>query len=160
MITVWITSITLFVAYVTTVLSLFGIPRSLSESFYLFESRRKGLGYVFTGWCWVMAILVMFMMAEQSEGCWWQFLSLFAGGGLGMVGTAPLFKGHERVIHYVSAGVCALSACAWVTLAGCWYVQLPLLVIAFALGGLHSKFLFWVETALFLAMFITLKLSI
>ena len=47
-----------FVAFVTAVTALFGIPGSLSDSFYLLEIRKRGLGYVFTLWCWVVALTV------------------------------------------------------------------------------------------------------
>jgi hypothetical protein len=155
--TVVIISVGLFVAYVAAVICLFGIPASISESFYLLEKKRKGLGYLFSGWCWAMAVPVTAMTMQQSGGQWWQFVSLFAGGGLGFVGTAPLFKGHERTVHYVSAGVCALSALAWMTLAG--YVFVPVIILSglLLLGLLHGeKWLFWVETALFVSMYIVL----
>jgi hypothetical protein len=158
MIEYMILSFALGVAYVGTVLCAFGIPYSLSESFYLLESKRKGLGYVFTGWCWVQAIGVMAMMLHVSQGQWWQFMGLFAGGGLGFVGAAPLFKGHERVIHYASAGVCAVFALAWMAAEG--YVVVPvtgLLGLLGLLGLRHTgKWLFWTEMTLFISMYVVL----
>jgi hypothetical protein len=139
MITALTVSLALFVAYLTVIICLFGVPASISESFYLLESRRKGLGYLFTGWCWALAILVMSMMVTLSESRWWQFLSLFAGGGLGFVGTAPLFKSHEKTVHYVSTGVCALSALAWMTLAGYVFVPLTVLSGMLLLGLPHAR---------------------
>jgi hypothetical protein len=155
---VWILSFAVFAAYLTAVAALFGVPASVSDSFYLLNGRKPGTGYVFTGWCWLVAFSVTAMMAQLSEGRWWQFLSLFAGGGLCFVGAAPVFRSHERTVHYVSAGVCAAAALAWMTLAGFWWMPVKYLIVALIYGVITKKYVFCIETALFLSMYSVLFL--
>jgi hypothetical protein len=156
MITVLTLSFALFVAYMATLAIWFGIPASISDSFYLLNGRRRGLGYVFTLWCWITAIAVMAMVFDVSDGSWYAFLGLFAGGGLGFVGAAPLFKTYDRVVHYVSAATCALAAVSWMCASGFWYVPAVSLALCIAVGWLSGKRVFWIETACFASMYIVL----
>uniref|UniRef100_UPI00195B9951 hypothetical protein n=1 Tax=Fusobacterium mortiferum TaxID=850 RepID=UPI00195B9951 len=61
------------------------------------------------------------------------FLSFVACGALGFVGTAPLFKSHQRDIHFGSAIVCFASAYLWLFLN-----DLTLAVISVAVLGLFA----------------------
>jgi hypothetical protein len=136
---------------------MFRVPKSISESFYHPE-----IGYAFTLWCTMIGLGVCGLMAELSAGQCYQFLSLFAGGGLLLVGAAPRFKTHERTVHYAGAGTCALAALAWMCLAGYWYIPVPSVLLA---GGLawtfgRGKIVFWVELALFASMYAILGIKI
>lgn len=144
-----IISVTVFALYYGVVCRLFGCPWSISDTYYSWEKRKKGLGIIFTLWCYVVALTVMPLMIHYSEGQWFQFLSFFSGGGLAFVGTAPLFKTHEKIIHYVSAGVCAVSSLSWVCLMGMWHVAVIALVLAVAISIKYSKWMNWIEVALF-----------
>jgi hypothetical protein len=104
-----------------------------------------------------MAVMVMILMLQASEGQWWQFLSLFAGGGLSFVGAAPLFKGQEKTIHYVSAGVCAVSAWAWMWLGDCGLIPAATLTACGVIATCFGKPVFWIETGLFTGMLIALS---
>ena len=139
----------LFAVYLAAVIRLSGVPASISDSYYLLESRKKGLGYVFTLWCWAIAFAVAAMMFELSAGQWYQFLGLFAGGGLAFTGAAPLFKSHERTVHYCAAGVCAASALTWMCAAGLWYVPATVLTACAGVNLRQGKPVFWIETGLF-----------
>jgi hypothetical protein len=136
---------------------LFGlIPDSISDSFYLFNIEKRGLGYLFTAWCYIIGISVMALMIDASDGQWFQFLSLFAGGGLCFVGTAPLFKGRERTVHFTGAAVCAASSLVWIVLMGYWFIPVAFsLLLLFAIIR-DGKYTFWAEAALFLSMYTTL----
>jgi hypothetical protein len=156
---VLIISAALYCAYVILIMavnySLSGqpVPPSVSENFYLLESREKGLGYLFFAWCAAIGMSVMAVMIEYSAGRPFQFLAFLAGGALCFTGAAPAFKGHERIIHYASAGICALAAVLWVALMGYACVLLaavlPLLLI-------KRNIIFRAETALFLAVYVSL----
>jgi hypothetical protein len=133
------------------------VPASISNSFY-----KPKIGYVFTAWCYVIGLSMIAMMTELSEGGWYQFLSLFAAGGLLFVGAAPHFKTHEQTIHYASAGTCAVAALTWMCAAGWWYIPIPLVTVAAGLAWrlCRTKMVFWIETALFVSMYIVLGIKI
>jgi hypothetical protein len=153
--TILLVSFITFTAYIVYVVAKYGIPRSVSDSYYLLGR----CGYVFTGWCWAVALSVAAVMFEQSEGCGYQFLGLFAGGGLAFVGAAPLFRSHEKIIHYCSAGVCALAALVWMAAAGWWYVPAAFLTVAGCVAWRFGKVVFWIELGLFCAMYATIGIE-
>lgn len=47
-----IISIAIFMLYIICVVCLFNIPWSISNTYYLLEERRKGLGWLFTAFCY------------------------------------------------------------------------------------------------------------
>jgi hypothetical protein len=156
MMAVLIVSAFLFAAYMAALIALFGVPESISDSFYLLNGKKKNAGCAFTVWCYAVGASVMAMMFELSSGAWYQFLGLFAGAGLGFVGTAPMFKSHEKLIHSVSASTCAVASLLWMTVAGYWFFPSALILAAAIIAGRFGKALFWTETALFVSMYITL----
>jgi hypothetical protein len=151
MVVVYLSSF-LFAAYITLVISLFGVPASISDSYYLLSGRWKNAGILFTVWCFILGVLVASRVFDLSEGLDYQFLGLFTGGGLGFVGAAPLFKTYEKRVHFVSAAVCALSALTWMCLAGWWFVPVSLLVVCGVIAARDNKWTFWMEIGLFTSM--------
>ena len=150
-----------FVAYIASIIAINkGIPPSISESFYVLNNKKKGLGYLFTIWCFFIGVSVMAVIFEVTDGRWFQFLGLFCGGGLGFVGAAPLFKGREKTIHFVGATTCAVSALLIMVLLGWWFVPVIALSVAFAIYTGNGNLTFWGEIALFVGMFITLFLMV
>jgi hypothetical protein len=153
-------SFTLFAAYIAAVIVVNkGVPASVSDSFYILNAKATGLGYIFTLWCYAIGISVAAMMFDASAGMWYQFLGLFAGGGLCFVGTAPLFKGHERIIHFTSAAVCAVAAILWMGLSAHGAIPLIWALIAVLVMEKYGNPMFWAEIALFASMYITLFLN-
>lgn len=47
-----IISIVIFILYIISVICLFNIPWSISNTYYLLEERCKGLGWLFTMFCY------------------------------------------------------------------------------------------------------------
>jgi hypothetical protein len=137
-----------------------GVPHSFSDGFYILNKKKRGLGYLFTLWCFAVAFSVMPVMFELSDGKWFQFLGLFTGGGLGFVGAAPLFKSHEKTIHYTSAIICAISGFAWISLSGYWYLPAIALIAVVYPAYKDKKWTFWGELALFVSMYTTLLLML
>jgi len=152
MITVLFISLVTFTAYIVCIIAKFGVPASISDSFYLLKRQ----GWIFTIWCYAVAFPVAAMMFIQSAGCWYQFLGLFAGGGLAFVGTAPLFKEHERTTHYVSAGTCAVAAMGWMVSVEYWHIPMSFLLVSGFATWRFGKPTFWVEIACFASMYIVL----
>jgi len=120
------------------------------------------MGRLFTLFCWVLCIGAGASMIELSEGRWFQFLGFFAMAGLGLVGTAAVFKSDasQRRAHYVGAAICAVSASLWIILIGYWWVLAVWLLaaaIATKITG-REKWLFWGEMALFYSAYMVFEM--
>ena len=154
MVTLLIVSIVLFVSYIGYTVGMYGIPASISDTYYRLGKR----GWLFTLFCLAESSLLVasFIEASKEE---YQFLAFIASASLAFVGSAPLFKeDYNRNIHYVSAGICA--SLVWQVLMSFWYVPL----ITF-LGGVivlaclkFKKPVFWMEMCAFISTYITLLL--
>jgi len=146
-----IISISVFCLYLTGIILYRGIPDSISESYYVL-GENKLISSLFTWFCWIVAITLLPYWLDNGGG----FLSFVACGALGFVGTAPLFKSHQRDIHFGSAIVCFVSAYAWL------FINDPILaVISVCMLGLFAfakKRMFWWEVTAFASIYISLVL--
>ena len=132
MTTLVIIAIIIFVTYLTAVICLFGIPASISDSYYLFENKRKGFGWLFTAMCWIVGGLLLPALLEMTPDNY-QFTAFLACAGLIFVGTAPQFKlSLTGSVHYSGAAVCVLASQVWVGFI-CWWI-LILVWIAYISG--------------------------
>jgi hypothetical protein len=124
MIAIVIISGILLYGYIIAVTILNGgtLP-SISESWYLLQSLKHPKGYLFTLWCFILAILQAAFLLEKSDGSWYQFTGFLAAAGLGFVGVAPAFKGFidERKVHRIGAGFAALFSLIYTIAAGYSY---------------------------------------
>lgn len=154
--------------YNYTVIHLFGVPVSLSESFYLFQNEQRGLGYLFTAMMVCMALLLMpaWLTVSDAIGGWesnFTFLAFLAAGAISFVGVAPAFRSCqlESRVHSIAAKIAAFAAIAW-CLVVCWRIAyiVPiacLISLVFALVTKTAKkcYVYWLEMAAFLATFAT-----
>ena len=157
-----------FTAYNAVAIKKFGVPESLSNTFYLWNSVKKNLGYVFTGMMGFMAFTLMPAWLEvgnmaSSWSSFLNFLIFFACGSIMFVGVAPAFRSSEMegTVHETSAKLAAAAALAW-CFAVCyaiWYVPVAC-ILAVLIAGLLSKtfkkcIIYWLEMMAFAATFIT-----
>lgn len=156
----------LFSVYNFTVIHIFGVPVTLSESFYLFQSEQKGLGYLFTAMmaCMVLLLIPAWLTISDAVGGWesnFTFLAFLAAGSIAFVGAAPAFRGCplESKVHSISAKLAAFFALAW-CLVVCWRIAyiVPIaclisLVLAIVSKTAKKCFVYWLEMAAFLATF-------
>lgn len=162
--------ILVFTVYNAAVIAKFGIPSSLSASFYLWNSVKSKLGYIFTGMMFIMALCLMPGWLEITEVItpWSHYLTVlpfFAAASIAFVGAAPAFRDCtlENKVHMVSAGCAAAFSIAWcasVCYQIAWYV-LPaslLLVWSVALATKTHKTgaTYWWEMVAFIATFATI----
>ncbi len=144
-------SIAVFIAYLSAIMLRYGVPASISDSYYVLGDNTL-LSSLFTWFCWLTAITLLPYWLDNGGG----FLSFVACGALGFVGTAPLFKSHQRDIHFGSAIVCFASAYLWLFLN-----DLTLAVISVAVLGLFAfakKRMFWWEVTAFATIYLSLIL--
>ena len=150
-------SLIIFIVYVSSMIVMFGIPASISDTYYLLERKRRGLGWLFTAFSWSVAFTLLPAWLDVTPLAY-QFLPFLAAAGLAFVGAAPQFKlSLTGPVHYVGAAVCCLSAGAWVALSGAWWT-LPAAYAAFlAVASLNHNWMFWIEIAAFVSLFLSLS---
>lgn len=154
------------------------IPTSLSDSYYLFESKKKGVGWAFTAMMWTVAMLLMPAWIELNEqfSDWRQcfsFLPFFTCAMIMFVGASPKFRDYikygpnalETKVHTISAQLAAVFAIAWVVISDAsvtdwWVILLSLglgLLIPFTITGIcrcTKKCFTWaIEMTAFIAVF-------
>ncbi len=116
MITLAIISASILLSYIAVSISLFGVPKSLSETFYLYRYNLD-CGYIFQIILGLSAALMLPCMLQASEGSDFQFLAFFSVAALLFVAAAPKFKqDFEGKVHSYSAIIAALSSILWVIL--------------------------------------------
>ena len=149
----------IYVAYNAISLALFGIPESLSNTYYLWKEH-NGKGYLFCLMMYAVVALMMPAWISMSEGSDFQFLAFLAPAAITFVGTAPRFKDTEleNKVHSISAVIAAACSLAWVALVTpYWWVILIWLCIVAALAVLTSSYksclVYWLEQVAFGATF-------
>lgn len=120
-------SFLLFIVYNAVAIGFFGIPWSMSKTYYLYEEKKKGLGWVFTIFMWLMAFTMApgFIAVGDAVGPWmsyFTFLAFITVACIAFVGTAPRYREDlEGDVHMTAAKICAVSALIWDFLV-CWNI--------------------------------------
>lgn len=150
----------LFFAYILIITCIYKrVLPSISESWYLLQERK--LGFIFTLWCFILSFLQIGFLIELAAE-WYQFTGFLTAAGLAFVGAAPAFKGHERRIHRIGAGVAALFSILYTIFSG-WSIIIGSFVfmygIMFLMNYLTTKkvqnYIFWAEFYCFTSLFVT-----
>ena len=156
-------AIFLFLIYNIVTLLIFGVPKSLSMTYYLYKDRLDILKVLFPAMISMLVICLMPCWLQLSEGSPFQFLAFLSAGALGFVGAAPAFKSSslENSVHQVSAYFCAACAILWIILVTpYWYVVLIVLGIVAALAIVtktwKTSYIYWLEMVAFVSTFITI----
>lgn len=163
-------SLLVFVTYNAAILGVFGVPKSLSESFYLLQSKNKGLGYIFTGVMFIMAFTLMPACIEITEvvSDWSHYLTVlpfFGAAMIAFVGAAPAFRSCEleSKVHTVAASLAAVFSLAWcliVTYQVGWIITITWSVLMVIVGvitrTLKKSFTYWMEVVALGAIFTTI----
>ena len=149
----------IYVAYNTISLAIFGIPESLSNTYYLYKDKWNN-GWLF---CLMMYLVVALMMPawiSMSEGSDFQFLAFLAPASIAFVGTSPAFLGSEleNRVHSVSAVVAAVCSLAWVVLVTPYWWTILIWLGLIALGSIFTSsyktcLVYWLEQIAFGATF-------
>ena len=148
----------IYVVYNAIAIAIFGVPESLSNTYYLWKEK-NGKGWMF---CLMMYLVVALMMPAWitiSEGSNFQFLAFLAPASLMFVGTAPRFKdlSLENKVHTYSAYLAAACSLLWVGLiTPYWWViliWLGLISGVLSITKTYSCLIYWLETIAFGATF-------
>lgn len=152
-------SLIIFIAYVSTMLLMFGIPASISDTYYLLERKRRGLGWLFTAFCWGVAFTLLPAWLDMTPDVY-QAFPFLAAAGLMFVGAAPQFKlPLTGPVHYGGAAVCCIAAGVWVGLCGAWWTLPAAYAACLAAAAFDHKWMFWIEIAAFVSTFLSISLK-
>ena len=149
----------IYLAYNAICLTLFGIPKSLSDTYYLWKAR-NGKGWYFSLMMYSVVALMMPAWITMSEGSDFQFLAFLAPSAIAFVGTAPAFKSDdlENVVHSTAAIAAAICSLAWVALVTPYWwmilVRFGFIALAAILTSSYKTCLvYWLEQVAFGATF-------
>ena len=146
-----------FTAYVLLMILMFGVPTSLSNTFYLLQDKRKWMASAFVLLMYSIAItLVSPIIDHTPDGL--QIFAFLPIVGIGFVGAAPLFKGEDSLVHKIAALTAAGGSIFWVLLTHIDYWPYPVFsAIIFGTIMLLSKtvkcYIFWAEMVVFYSMY-------
>lgn len=166
MIAFYIISILSFLGYVIWTLIKYGVPGSLSETYYLLPSKINLLFYMAM---LLTAFPILIFWLDIAEGTS-QFLVFLSCSGLIFVGTAPKFKTNfqGKVHSYSAYGAAALSSLWTLIYSPYFYVLFILIVIGIVLGlkikgkiaegYAKNSLIYFMEMAAFLNIFLNLIL--
>ena len=149
----------IYVAYNAIALANFGVPHSLSMTYYLWNQKSKK-GYLFPLMMYAVVAFMMPAWITMSEGSDFQFLAFLAPASIAFVGTAPAFKSDdlENKVHSISAIIAAVCSLAWVAvITPYWWmilVWLGFIALASILTSSYKTCLvYWLEQVAFGATF-------
>jgi hypothetical protein len=150
----------LYVAYNSAAIKLFGVPESLSNTFYLYKEKHPLLCVLFPLFMVGMVALLLPAWLELTAASALQFLVFLACAGILFTGFAPAFKGCEleSKVHKISAICAAIFSLLWVIFVSkMWALIIVWLVIVAVVAILtktvKSSYVFWLETIAFLSTF-------
>ena len=150
----------LYLSYNFAALSLFGTPKSLSQTYYEFKSRKSWQRFLFPAMMVGMGFLLMPAWLEISEGSNFMFTAFLAAAGIIFTGTAPAFNRSdlENKVHTGSAIFAAVFALLWIILVAklWWFIlvwSVMVALIAVLTGTWKSGLVYWLETVAFLSTF-------
>lgn len=147
-----IASMIILFGYLAFVVAKFGIPKSISDTYYLLGKQ---------GWLFQLALaatafcVVPTLIDASSERT--QFLAFLACAGLAFVAAAPLFKMElEGKVHFTSAYICCGSLVLWQIFNTSWIIPL----VCFALVAYpmlkDKKYMWWLEIATIVSAYVSL----
>lgn len=142
---------------------MFGLPPSLSDSYYYFDEYKKNLGWVFTGMMFLTSILLMpaWISITETISPWSHYLQalpFLGAASIAFVGAAPQFKPFNRMenkVHMTAAACAAIFSLLWVAIVCyklAWMIPAWILLIG-AIAHLtktaKSKRDYWLEMVAF-----------
>ena len=156
-------AIFLFIIYNTVALMLFGVPKSLSMTYYLFKDKVDTLKFLFPAMMTILTVFLMPCWLQMSEGSNFQFTAFLSAASVLFVGAAPAFLSSsvENMVHNVSAYICAAAALAWICLVTpYWYVILIVFAVIALIAWLtktwKTSYIYWLEMVTFISTFISM----
>jgi hypothetical protein len=158
-------AIFMFMVYNAVALLLFGVPKSLSMTHYLFKERQDMLKVLFPTFITLLCMFLIPCWLQISEGSPFQFTAFLSAGMLLFVGCSPCFKDRdlEGMVHQISAYCCAAFAILWIILVTSYWWVILIVLGLIATAAILTKtwktcYIYWFEMVAFTSTFITMIL--
>lgn len=147
-----ILSMIILFGYLAFVVAKFGIPKSISETFYLLGKK----GWMFQVALFLVAFSVMPTLIDKSSEDT-QFLAFLSCAGLIFVGAAPFFKrAFDSKVHFISAAICCVGLVLWQIFNACWITPLVCLLAVLYPMYKDRKYMWWLEIASIVSAYVSL----
>lgn len=138
-----IASIIILFSYLAFVVAKFGIPKSISESYYLLGK----MGWMFQITLFVTAFLIVPSLIDASSENT-QFLAFLACAGLLFVGASPLFRREfDNKVHTCSAALCCGCLILWQVFNASWVIPAVCFGLVCYPMIKDRKYTWWLEIA-------------
>ncbi len=150
----------IYICYNFAVLGLFGIPHSLSQTYYDFKSRKSCQRMLFPIVMIGVGISLLPAWLEISEGSNFMFMAFLVSAGILFTGAAPSFKESdiENKVHTGSAFFSATFALLWIVFVAklWWFIivwGIMISLVAIITNTLKSCLTYWLETVSIMSTF-------
>lgn len=134
------------VTYLVVTIAKFGIPKSISDTYYLWKKKSK---FLFTFIMWLTGLPLLFYWVDIAPNAV-KFLPFLSVSGMCFVGAACAFKETlTNKVHYISAGIWAGTALLYFIITNSFIPIVIGVVFAF-IGFFINKYknqTFWAEIA-------------
>lgn len=155
-------SITIFLLYIGSIVFMFGIPWSISNTYYLLEEKRKRLGMLFTVFCYgAGGFLLPSWLNITPES--YQYVCFLSVAGLLFVGTATQFnESLTSTVHYSAAIICCVFSQIWCILMGFGLLSLFSFAFFLCIAWFSKKknWMFWIEIAAIMATYVAIIMEL
>lgn len=155
-------AIFLFLIYNVLSLLLFGVPKSMSSTYYLFKDRMETLKVLFPGSVLAMVVFLTPAMVQITSNSPLIILSILYGMSLGFVGIVPFLrdKDENSKLHRIISGIAILFSFLWIIfVTPYWYIILICLVLFLIISIITKTFKkgwwYWFEDSSLLSIFIS-----
>ncbi len=168
---VLLTDLILLTIYEIIILKQFGIPANLSYTYYSFERKRAGAGRLFPLLLLILCVTAgpIWLSVTMHTSLWakkWMFLPCVTIFCLIAVACSARYNRSRKIFrfHYACAIIASVCAVAWIFIVAYHIVYVGLsILVALVLTAICTRTLirctlFWLETAGFYALLVTLLL--
>lgn len=153
----------IFLCYNAFINRSFGVPNSLSATYYLCKEKNNKIGFLFPTVLFTVVALLMPVWLEISENSNFQFMSFLSAGSLMFTALTPAFRKDimTKRIHNISAIIGVIFAFLWIIfVAHLWQIIILFLIIflylAFVTKTLWYAKIYWLEMMAFITTIFTI----
>lgn len=160
-------AILMFLMYNIVCLILFGVPKSLNQTYYLFKERINALKVLFPVMIGLIVVFLLPCLFSISEDSAFQFMAFLSMVALLFVGFCPTFlnSNFDNKLHTIATYIYATYALLWIIfVTPYWYIILIMAGIISVIATLtktwKKSYIYWLEMITFISIFITIILYI